>query len=105
MTQTEQATRYVVRPRTGKFGDFWSMAELAAAKFCRIRVEKPESPHVPEGEWYCMNPDCIVREVEIRCKLHGKKMPRAFKCPLCGQGPLKFHNWLGTETLVPCEEP
>lgn len=52
----------------------------------------------PHGEWYCEGEDCIVREVQIQCKLHGDKMPDYFACPLCGQ-PLKFHNWLDSTAM------
>ncbi len=52
------------------------------------------------GQWYCENSDCVVREVVIRVKLHGAKMPKIMKCPVCGKGPMSFHHWLKDETLL-----
>jgi aspartate carbamoyltransferase regulatory subunit len=60
---------------------------------------KPQNPDCPRGEWYCQNPECVVREVRIRCKLHGEGRA-VMRCPVCGV-LLKFHHWLRTKTLVP----
>lgn len=59
--------------------------------------------HLPHGEWYCTNSECVVRQVEIRCKLYGEQMPAKMKCPACGS-VLKFHHWIESESLLPVEQ-
>lgn len=62
-------------------------------------IRKPEHRKYPEGEWYCPNPKCVVREVTVFCKLYDEGRS-VMRCPACGE-LLKFHHWLRTETLVP----
>ena len=53
---------------------------------------------MPVGEWYCENPNCVVRECTIYCKLDGDALPK-MNCPACSSN-LKFHHWIGFETLM-----
>ena len=97
-------TLYRVRqPKPGL--DLIHMSELVDALFCDVPCgATPETPHVPEGEWYCENSGCDVREVHIRAK-HYDGVPKrrpAYKCPGCGK-VLKFHHYLKTLTLLPAE--
>ena len=64
---------------------------------------EPEDKRLPHGEWYCPNPDCVVREVQVTSKLldMGDVVPR-MRCPGCGS-KLKFHHWLHSETLLRCK--
>jgi hypothetical protein len=77
-------------------------SELINSKFCHVRTSEPEHPDMPEGEWYCHNPDCVVRECTIRCKLFGEELPR-MRCPACSSR-MKFQHWIGHETLVPVRQ-
>jgi hypothetical protein len=79
-------------------GVVWA-SELIGSKSCSRPTSELENPNVPEGEWYCENSDCVVRECTIRCKLYGEELPR-MNCPACSS-PLKFHHWIGHEILVP----
>jgi hypothetical protein len=76
--------------------------ELAAAKVASFPADAPDHPVSPEGEWYCQNTDCAVRECKITCRLHPGEagMPATFGCPGCGQ-QMSFHHWIGHETLIP----
>lgn len=70
---------------------------------CKYPVPKIQDKGLPEGEWYCENRDCAVREVIIRGKEYGDdmpKMPARMFCPAC-KNQLKFHHWIGHTTLVP----
>jgi hypothetical protein len=73
-----------------------------------VPVGKPECPYLPEGEWYCQNEECVVREVRVAMKYIGERPPRkppALKCPLCGMGALNFHHYFKRVTLEPsCPE-
>jgi hypothetical protein len=82
-------------------GLVWA-SELVGAKSCAIRIPAPENANMPEGQWYCHNPDCVVRECTIRCKLYGEELP-TMHCPACSS-LLKFNHWIGHETLVPVRE-
>lgn len=84
-----------------QFG-FVSLGELAGAIWYEVASHQPQNPYCPKGEWYCQNPECIVREVTVSCKLWREVFP-TIKCPACRK-PLKFHHWLRTETLVPYKE-
>jgi hypothetical protein len=84
-------------------GGFIRLSELVDAKTCSFPAAEPENPNVPEGEWYCRNPCCVVRECRIRSKLYGEALPR-LRCPAC-RSPLAFHHWLAHETLVPVSPP
>jgi hypothetical protein len=77
---------------------FWS-DQLADAICYRVPASRPADAQSPEGEWYCPNPECVVRTVTIFCKLYGEALPR-MSCPACGE-PLRFQHWLKHETLVP----
>ena len=60
--------------------DIVTASELMACKYCRVPIAEPECANIPEGEWYCPNPECVVRECTIRCKLYGEQLP-AMACP------------------------
>lgn len=90
---------YRVKPETGKFPSPFTLSELSAMKFHRIHVDKPECDYMPRTEWYCWNPECVVREVEINVKLYGEKLPE-MTCPAC-KGPMEMHGYIEYETLVP----
>jgi hypothetical protein len=83
--------------------DIVRASELAEAICYAVRTLEPEHPEAPEGEWYCSNESCVVREVRVRCKLFGERRPM-MKCPACGQR-LTFHHWLGSRLLVPVRQP
>jgi hypothetical protein len=83
--------------------DIVTGAELMACKYCRVPIAEPECANIPEGEWYCPNPECVVRECTIRCKLYGEPLP-AMACPACGSA-LRFQHWIGYETLEPVSAP
>jgi hypothetical protein len=74
-------------------------SELVGSKTCFFPTSDPQDPGIPEGEWYCANSDCVVRQCTIRCKLFGEDMP-PMRCPACS-APLQFHHWIGYEMLVP----
>jgi hypothetical protein len=76
-------------------------SELTGAICHQVESPEPENRECPEGEWYCENSECVVREVTIFCKLFGEVLPK-MKCPAC-QKLLKFHHWLKNEILVPYE--
>ena len=77
----------------------FAASELAGAIDYQVPSRKPPNRQYPEGEWCCRNPECVVREVRVFCKLHGAGRS-VLRCPAC-QELLKFHHWLRTETLVP----
>ena len=83
-------------------GFIFPASALNGAKCCHIRTSEPEDPRIPEGEWYCQNPNCVVRECTIRCKLYGEELPQMW-CPAC-LCRLKFHHWIGHEILVPVRQ-
>jgi len=72
------------------------------AKHCTFAVPEPECPNIPEGEWYCTNSACVVRECVVSCKTYGEPLPEMW-CPVCGE-TMKFEHWIGHETLVPVRE-
>jgi hypothetical protein len=76
-----------------------SASELVASKTCYFPTSEPQHPGMPEGEWYCPNPDCVVRQCTIRCKLFGEPLP-SMRCPACSSR-MKFQHWVGSATLVP----
>jgi hypothetical protein len=76
--------------------------ELDGAKFCSIPTAAPPCPDIPEGEWYCENPECVVRECRIRSKVYGDELP-LMCCPACAE-ELKFQHWIDHETLVPVRQ-
>jgi hypothetical protein len=88
----------VFKPR----GLFYRVSELDGAKFCSFPTVARENPNTPEGEWYCENPECVVRECRVHCKLYGEELP-AMHCPACAEA-MKFHHWIGHKTLVPVRE-
>jgi hypothetical protein len=97
-------TLYRIRERNGEF-DFWSSAELATALFARKEVGKPPNPMLPHAQWYCHNPDCVVRGVTTQCKyLDGPPpaRPPRMACPRCGQA-MALTGYLETISLVPAD--
>jgi hypothetical protein len=65
-------------------------------------ARQPRDRCLFEGEWYCSNERCEVRQVQMRFKFLDQPpatMPPKLHCPLCGK-PLKFHHYLIDETLI-----
>lgn len=54
---------------------------------------QPDDNHMFQGQWYCENQSCVVREVLVSVKLFAEKEPSLLKCPACSQGPLTFHGY------------
>src|SRR5262249_22272508 len=77
-----------------------SASELAGAVFVEFPADRPRDTISPKGEWYCSNPDCVVREVTVRAKLCGDGMPQTSTCPVCRE-PMEFRHWLHEEMLLP----
>lgn len=91
--------KYVVKQKKAGFNPV-PLSELMEAKFCHEPADAPEIPDQPEGEWYCHNEECVVREVIVSAKLFdGEKMP-AMDCPACHKR-MFFNHWLVVEMLVP----
>lgn len=71
--------------------------------------DSPEDSHrrrfIIEGEWYCQNSDCCVREVRITAKWPDGDRPDEpqFECPSCA-GTLDFHGHLKTTVLYPVKD-
>jgi len=78
----------------------YTLAELLDSQAIYTPAAAPQCDHHQRGEWYCTNPDCVVREVWITAKLIevGDRFPDP-KCPACGRR-LKFHHWLHEATLL-----
>src|SRR5262245_24861729 len=75
-----------------------SAGDLMKYQFVHVAGEK-DDPEIWDGEWYCTNEDCTVREVIVSLKYEKREEPR-MKCPLCGK-VLKFHHALQTVPLLP----
>lgn len=88
-----------------KPGEAVPMSVFLDALGCDVPTDKPEDDRLPEGEWYCENQDCVVREVVISSKLiePDDVVPPKLWCPGCKR-LLKFHHWLRHLTLVPVQE-
>jgi type II secretory pathway pseudopilin PulG len=83
-------------------GVTFSAADLENAAFNFISCDKPVEPF--HAEFYCENPSCVCREIEVHLKYepHGLAppvKPPKLKCPRCSK-PLKFHHWLREEWFV-----
>jgi hypothetical protein len=78
----------------------YTLAELDGCEDIHTPTDKPQCDWQPLGEWYCTNVDCVIREVQILCKLLdlGDRVPE-MRCPGCGSA-LKFHHWLKVDTLL-----
>ena len=78
-----------------------SSGEFFNSKYCDVPASEAENQSSPRGEWYCGNPECVVREVVVSCTLLDEedKMPAAMKCPACRHW-MAFLHWLRHETLV-----
>ena len=91
-------TTYITDDRTGI--RCYAAAELVDCKDIYTPSAKPQCDRQPLGEWYCVNEDCVVREVRVTCKLlHAGDMVPEMRCPGCGSR-LKFHHWLKVDTLL-----
>lgn len=69
----------------------------------RDKIEsKPKHSRAFVAQWYCEGEGCVVREVQIQCKLPYPEdaEPRDVICPACRQ-KLKFHGYVNTETVYP----
>ena len=73
--------------------------ELMEGIHYTIASDESDSSQCPEGEWYCDNQNCVVRQVTVSCKLFGEPLP-TMKCPAC-RSRMKFNHWLRSESLVP----
>src|SRR5262245_57655561 len=76
-------------------------AALAKYQFARVAGEKGH-PAFWEGQWYCGNEDCTVREVQIHVKYEPRDKPR-MQCPSCGK-VMAFHHYLNDVPLLPVDE-
>lgn len=81
-----------------------TFAEMAQRVYFTEPCAEPGSELTPHGEWYCMNPECTVRQVQIRFKLYGESMPKKLVCPACRKGPLTFHHWLRDRAMAPVKD-
>lgn len=79
----------------------FNCSELRDAKFAIRRTSKPDCKFTPKMEWYCTSEECVVREVQISCKLLDieDKVPKSVKCPVCS-GSLEFHGFIEYDTLL-----
>jgi hypothetical protein len=103
-TAARPDTLYRVRPESppGPYRmNLVPLSESLASRYCYEPAGKPDHPQTPHGEWYCHTEDCVVRQVTVRCKLFGEKMPE-MRCPACSE-PMAFNHWLHTVTLVPAQ--
>jgi hypothetical protein len=83
-------------------GGLICMNQLAGAITRAKPAQQPDDRRLFEGEWYCEDERCEVREVQTSFKFLGKRprtMPPRLRCPLCGE-PLKFHHYLIDETFI-----
>src|SRR5260370_27406620 len=55
---------------------FITASELAGAISHQVPSQEPESADCPQGDWYCANPECVVRDVTIFSKLDGAVLPK-----------------------------
>jgi hypothetical protein len=95
---------YRIKPPRPGFG-LMDAVEFMAAIFAECPSKEPDHPSCHTGEWYCMNQNCVVREVRVLAKyLDGAppKQPPAMKCPVCSKA-MKFHGYLREVELEPCE--
>lgn len=85
-------------------GGCFTLADVGGAKFCRHPGTDDGGRFELLAQFYCVNEDCCVREVEIHAKWPDGNRPdyakHVFKCPSCGKGPLKFHHFIEEEMLV-----
>ena len=91
--------QHAKEPYTFKAYDLSELPDL----WLQVPTDTPEQPHVPEGEWYCQNENCDVREVTVRCKYIDRRPPTTpptMKCPQCGK-VLKFHHYVQIVGLEP----
>lgn len=103
-------TYYRPKPKDKLGGATYALDELGRAKLAMQPINNEDDIDSEKwarrfgiyGEWYCQNEDCNVRTVQINAKWPGGDRPAMpeFKCPQCGRGPLKFHNFLDVEVLV-----
>jgi len=99
MAKKELTDLYKHRERKSGF-DPMTSGEFFSAIFYQV-PSSVVNEQCPEGEWYCTNEECVVREVTVYCKLFGETLPE-MSCPACKKR-LKFHHWLEVRTLVPVE--
>ncbi len=62
----------------------YTARELEGMQCIYHPVSEPQDERQPFGEWYCDNSDCVIRQVEVACKL-------------------KFHHWRKVECLLRVE--
>src|SRR5262245_39320484 len=63
-------------------------SQFFGAKFARRECGEPKCPEFPTYLYYCHDPGCEVRQVEVACKHYDgvPAKPPAMHCPSCG-GP------------------
>lgn len=86
---------------------FLNSAELASAKFCHVRVEKPVGTYCRTGLYECLNERCSATEITIAFDLletavHPQVEMRLL-CPRCGE-PLRMLSYIEEEILLPVKE-
>jgi hypothetical protein len=93
-----QPRRYRVR----KIPMFTCLNDVEGRIFAEIPVALEPDQHYRHGEWYCHNPQCAVRRVELRMK-HTCPIPASMHCPACAR-PLRFVEWLREVPLTLLEQ-
>jgi hypothetical protein len=81
---------------------FISSRQFASAIIQSVPAAKPRHPLAFEGEWYCTNDGCEVRQVKASFQFvdgPAQSMPPALSCPLCGKA-LAFRHYLASEMYV-----
>jgi hypothetical protein len=81
---------------------FITSRQFDSAIIQSVPAAKPRHPLAFEGEWYCTNETCEVREVKASFKFldePAKTMPPVLSCPLCGKA-LAFRHYLASEMYV-----
>jgi hypothetical protein len=100
----ETSTLYKVRRPKGWL-DPMTVGELWESLFAVKSVPRPDDTHTPEVECYCLNEECVVREVFVRMKRFGEPEPQPpqYRCPICG-GEMEKHGYREYITLSPVED-
>lgn len=80
------------RYRIDTLPEVCTMAELSKYVFAEAPVQPEPGEFSREGQYYCQNPECSIREVQIHLKKTAPT-PAAMHCPACAK-PLKFHYWM-----------
>jgi hypothetical protein len=93
-----QQRRYRVR----KVPMFTSLNDLQDCIFAEVPVALEPDQYYRHGQWYCPNPQCSVRQVELHIK-NTWAIPAAMHCPACAK-PMRFVEWLREVPLTLLEQ-